>query len=262
VAPDPSRLAAVETGAGPRLVLAHGFTQNAGCWGRFGTRLARTHRLVAVDLPGHGASGPAVGDLPDAGRRLVATGGPAAYLGYSLGGRVCLHAAVAHPDQVRRLVLVSTTAGLRAAEERAARRAVDAAWADELDPPGGGGDAAGRLDRFLDRWLAQPLFATLPTDSAEVAARRRNDPAGLASSLRTGGVGTQEPLWDRLEALTMPVLVVVGAADRRYTDLGRQLVEAVGPTASLAAIAGAGHACHLERPERVAAVVTDFLADG
>ena len=72
------------------------------------------------------------------------------------------------------------------------------------------------------------MFGHVPDAANGIDERRRNTAAGLASSLRLAGTGTQEPLWDRLGELTLPVLVVVGGRDTKFTDLGRRLVAGVG----------------------------------
>lgn len=240
-------------GRGPRVVLAHGFTQNHRCWGPLPDRLATDHEVVRVDLPGHGRSSDVVADLPTSGRLLTDAGGRATYLGYSLGGRVALHAALDAPDTVAGLVLVGATAGLATAAERQDRLARDAVLADRLHDEG--------LAAFLDHWLALPLFAGLTPEQADVEARLENSEAGLASSLRLTGTGTQEPLWDRLPSLTMPVLVVAGADDTKFADLGRHMVSAMGPDADLALIPGAGHPAHLERPDTFVGRLRAWLAD-
>ncbi len=178
-------------------------------------------------------------------------GGPADYVGYSMGGRLCLHLAVAHPDVVRRLVLVSTTAGIEDPAERATRRQSDDQLAASIERDG--------VDAFLDRWLALPLFATLPRDAASLDDRRRNTIAGLASSLRLAGAGSQEPLWEQLSELTMPVLVVAGARDDKYVAIGRRMSELI-PQATFEVIEGAGHAVHLEQPDVFAGLLEGWLA--
>ena len=150
--------------------------------------LADDHEVVAVDAPGHGGSADVRADLVAGAALLGATGGRATYVGYSMGGRLCLHLAVARPDLVERLVLVSATAGIDDPIERAERRAADEALAASIERDG--------VDAFLARWVAQPLFAGLADPGLD--DRRRNTVAGLASSLRLAGTGTQEPLWDRL----------------------------------------------------------------
>lgn len=233
-------------------MLAHGFTQTGRLWGAFGEALAATHRLVRVDLPGHGGSSAVRADLPAAGDLLAAAGGEGPYdlLGYSLGARVALHAALAHPGRVRRLVLVGGTAGIEDPEARALRRRRDEELAGSLE-------RCGDLDAFLRRWLAAPMFARLR--SPDMAERLRNTPAGLASSLRLAGAGTQEPLWDRLPSLAVPVLAMVGAADLRFASVGERMVRAL-PSAVLSLVPGAGHAAHLERPATAARIVERFLA--
>ena len=221
-------------------------------------RLAEDHEVVAVDLPGHGGSSAIAADLASAAELLGEAGGHGDYLGYSLGGRIALHLALARPDLVRRLVLVGATAGIEDDRARAARRQADEDLADSL-VAAAAADPVDALEGFLARWLTGPLFATLDPDAAQVAARRSNDAAGLASSLRLCGTGTQAPLWDRLAGLSMPVLVVAGVLDLRFGAMGRRMAQAIGPNATLALVPGAGHACHLERPAAVAGIVTSFL---
>lgn len=248
----PARLHAERRGDGPPLVMIHGFTQSGATWGPVGAALEQRHTVVAVDAPGHGRSATVEADLPGGADLMVAAaGGPAAWLGYSMGGRYALHAALRHPAAVRRLVLVSATAGIDDADERAARRRSDEALADRIEAEG--------LEPFLRWWLAQPLFATLPPEAAGLEGRLDGSPAGLAASLRRAGTGTQEPLWGRLGALDLPVLVVAGSLDSKYCALAERLGRAIGPTATVAIIDGAGHACHLERPDDFLRVVVPWL---
>jgi 2-succinyl-6-hydroxy-2,4-cyclohexadiene-1-carboxylate synthase len=87
-----------------------------------------------------------------------------------------------------------------------------------------------------------------------------NTGPGLASSLRLCGTGRQEPLWERVGQLTMPVLVLAGERDERFTLLGRRLADAIGDNATFAVVAGSGHACQLERPVETAAMIEEFFA--
>jgi 2-succinyl-6-hydroxy-2,4-cyclohexadiene-1-carboxylate synthase len=242
------RLAATTSGAGPRLVLVHGFTQTAHSWDALAGALATDHEVVAVDAPGHGGSAGVRAGLVDGAALLGATGGRATYVGYSMGGRLCLHLAVARPDLVERLVLVSATAGIDGAGERAARRASDEVLAASLERDG--------VDAFLTRWLAQPLFASL-TD-AGLEDRRGNTAAGLASSLRLAGTGSQEPLWGGLPALRMPVLLVAGARDAKFVAAAERMAGLL-PDATLAVVEGAGHSVHLEQPGPFEGVLRTWL---
>lgn len=242
-------------GEGPRVVLVHGFTQTGRSWGVIADDLARDHEILLVDAPGHGGSAAVEADLVDGARLLADAAGPepATWVGYSMGGRWCLHVALDHPSVVAGLVLLGATAGIEDPREREARRARDRATAARLAEVG--------LDAFLDAWLAQPLFARLPTDRAAVEDRRRNTVAGLCSSLELAGTGAQAPLWDRLGELPGPVLAMAGAEDERFAALAARMARAIGTdVAEVALVPEAGHAAHLEQPEAFLALVRAWLA--
>ena len=236
-----------------RFVLAHGFTQTARSWDIVGDLLRAAipgADVVAVDLPGHGdAAPPADADLWASADRLVAAGDVATYVGYSMGGRVALHAALRWPSDVERLVLIGATAGIDDDAERAARRAADERLADRIETIGVG--------QFVDEWLSNALFDGLTPATAGREDRLRNSASGLAASLRSTGTGTQEPLWSRLADVTVPVLVLVGERDTKFTALGRRLTDAF-PHTSMAVIADAGHSVHLEQPEATVRAIVDF----
>ena len=246
-------LRTVERGEGPPVILVHGFTQSAASWWPLVAPLERRHRVVAVDAPGHGGSADVAAGLEDGADLMVAAVPvPAAWVGYSMGGRFALHVAARHPDAVTRLVLVSATAGIVDGDERAARARSDDALARRVESEG--------VESFLKWWVSQPLFATLPSSAARIADRAANATApGLASSLRLAGTGSQQPLWDALHALDMPVLVIAGELDNKYVALGERITAAAGANARLHVVQGAGHACHLEKPDEFLSVVTEFL---
>ncbi len=238
-------------GRGSRLVLVHGFTQTGRSWRHLMPALETSYEVVTVDCPGHGGSTLVRADLVEGARLLGEAGGSGTYAGYSMGGRLALHLALAEPAVVERLVLLGATAGIDDPAERADRRAADEALAASIERDG--------VDAFLDRWLAQPLFSGLPIDEADRADRLSNSASALASSLRLSGTGAQEPLWDRLPELSMPVLVVAGEHDQKFAALGERLATTIGANAQLALVPGAGHAAHLERPEAFLSVLQAWL---
>lgn len=250
---DPPPLARTDIGdpGGPRLVLVHGFTQNRRCWAPFDALLAARHPIRLIDAPGHGDSAHGDADLAAAAHLLASTGGPGTWLGYSMGGRMCLQVALDHPEVVHRLVLIGASPGLEDPAARAERRASDERLADHLLDVG--------LPAFVDEWLALPLFAGLARARAHRDERLANDPRGLAASLRRAGTGAQEPLWSRLPELRVPVLLLAGADDLRYADIARQMAARIGGHATVALVDGAGHTAHLEQPERTAAIVLAWL---
>lgn len=239
-------------GRGPRLVLVHGFSQNRDCWGPLAGALAETHEVVRVDAPGHGRSGADDASLDDGARLLGATGGRAVYVGYSMGGRIALHLAVARPELVTGLALIGSHPGIEDVEARRARAALDEDRARRLETIG--------LEPFLDEWLAQPMFAGLSPEAQARPQRRQNRIEGLAASLRHAGTGHQRPLWDVLPTVEVPVLLIAGEHDEAYRALHDRMAPLLGGPVEVAVIPGAGHAAHLERPDLVVARLRRWLA--
>jgi 2-succinyl-6-hydroxy-2,4-cyclohexadiene-1-carboxylate synthase len=230
------------------VVLLHGFSGTHRAWDGVVARLSpERYRPLGLDLPGHGEYASAEQPISFAGCvEHVLARAPArfALCGYSLGGRVALHVALAAPERVTRLVLVSSTAGIEDAAARADRRVVDHRLADELERI--------PFEDFIERWRTQPLFAEDPPEVARLARedQRRNRPDALAVVLRGIGSGEMAPLWDRLGELAMPVRVLAGERDAKFQALGRRMVELL-PDAELAVVAG-GHGLLLENPAAVA----------
>lgn len=235
-------------------MLLHGFSQTGRSWQPLVPQLAAHFEVLTPDLPGHGSRSGLRADLWEAANLIGEECGAAAYLGYSMGGRVALHLALARPDLVERLVLVSATAGIEGHRQREARRQEDEEWARLLEDAG--------VEAFLERWLAQPLFASLGEEAADLGSRLENTAEGLAAALRSMGTGAQDPLWSRLLELSMPVLLVAGGRDDKFAELAIQLGGWIGPAASLALVPDAGHACHLESPQAFLDLALPFLEDG
>jgi 2-succinyl-6-hydroxy-2,4-cyclohexadiene-1-carboxylate synthase len=246
-------LGAWSRGEGPRLVFVHGFTQTASSWKPIAERFANDgYESIVVDVPGHGDSAGVQVDLRRGGDMLTSLCGAAIYIGYSLGGRLCLHAAVMHPHLVRGLAVVGASPGIADEGERATRRAADNELADHIVEIG--------VDRFLDEWLAQPLFAGMVLDDKARADRLTNTPEGLASSLRLAGTGAQASLWSRLHEMRMPVLAIAGEDDSKFASIARK-VGATVPHGKATEIRGAGHAAHLQEPQLVERALADWLSE-
>lgn len=226
-------------------MLLHGFTQTGASWAPLRSALEAAGHTVATPEVPDGV------DLDGAARLLADECRAGVWVGYSMGGRVALHVALGFPDLVERLVLVSATAGIDDPMDRAVRREQDEVRAATIERAG--------VDAFLDQWLAQPLFATLPGDAAGLELRRANTPQRLASHLRLMGTGTQQPSWDRLHELTMPVLVVAGERDAKFVAVAHRLATSIGDNATVRIIPGAGHACHLEQPGAFAEALLPFV---
>ena len=234
------------------VVLLHGFAGTGHAWDAVSERLdGESYRALAPDIRGHGAAAHErpIGFAECAADVLAAAPERFDLCGYSMGGRLALHVALAAPERIGRLVLISTPAGIEDDEARARRRADDLALAEEIE--------RGTIERFAERWLAQSLFAE---DEAAVHERARkdilrNDPASLAAALRAIGTGAMAPLWNRLGELAgIDTLVVTGERDDKFTPIGARIAELV-PGARHLEVPGAGHALPRERPDELAALL-------
>ena len=241
------------SGSGSRLVFIHGFTQTRHTWQDVAKNLSSQFEVVLVDAPNHGDSSDISLNLETGANAIVEVGQSATYVGYSMGARLCLTAALAHPQQVKRLVLISGTAGIENKDERLARVVSDEELAMRIEQNG--------VTNFIDSWLALPIFSGLTTLNNQREIRLCNTATALASSLRLCGAGKQQPTWSRLKDLTMPVLIVAGENDKKFVELAQRLTTAIGDNAELQIIEKSGHTPHLEQPQRFLDVVNEFLAN-
>ena len=255
-----------DDGAGPPLVLLHGFTGSSESWSPLVPALGAAHRVITVDLPGHGQSSAptdprryALDVFAEDLIRVLDTMSldRVALLGYSMGGRTALRFAASHSDRVAALILESTSPGISDPDARRARLASDAALADLITEAG--------IEAFVDKWESLPLWESQRSLPGDVRARLRqqrlaNRPEGLANSLRGAGAGADIPALDRLRTIEAPTRVIVGALDAAYVELGKTLVMSI-PDAALTIVPGAGHAVHLEQPGALTDAILAFLRD-
>lgn len=235
----------------PALVLLHGFTNTGDSWAPVIRRLGQRYRPLAPDIRGHGAASQAEPATLAAVIADIAALAPAEFelCGYSMGGRIALHVALALPDRVKRLTLIGASPGLTDPAERVARLAADAALADRLE--------AMTIEQFADEWARTPVLAGLPPAVAATARsdRLRNTPEGLARALRGLGTGALPSAWDRLGELDMPVVLVSGERDAKFGAIAVEMAARI-PAASVAVVRAAGHAAHLESPAAVAELLS------
>jgi 2-succinyl-6-hydroxy-2,4-cyclohexadiene-1-carboxylate synthase len=235
------------------LLALHGFTGSPDSWGFLSEGAIAFH---APALVGHARTNDAAQvtsfeDEVDRLARFIPAQESAHVVGYSLGARLALGMALRHPERVLRLTLISGHPGLTNEDERRARRAADGAWIELLLGRG--------VLAFVDAWEAQPLWTT----QAELpeAQRRRHralrlshEAAGLARSLRLTGLAEMPDYSGRLAELGMPVSVLAGALDGKFSALARSMAERLRrPTLEI--VAGAGHDLLQERPEFVTEVI-------
>lgn len=237
----------------------HGAVGMAADWRGFAKRLAGAGiGSRAVDLWRFLDCCPM--SLPEFGRALnadaggeVFRGSGRALLGYSMGGRMALHALLEKDHPWQAAVIVSAHPGMEDAAGRGARRASDAAWATR--------SLAGNWQEFLDAWNGQDVLGNTPLRDAKMSGgliMRRKE---IARSFVDWSLGAQEPLWGRLGEISVPVLWVAGENDAKFLELAKRAVPLI-PNGYLAIAPGTGHRVPWEAEEWFAEQVAGFLKQG
>jgi 2-succinyl-6-hydroxy-2,4-cyclohexadiene-1-carboxylate synthase len=213
---------------------------------------------LAPALVGHAGRAPDGGASPFAAEveriaGAIAGAVPVHLVGYSMGARVALGVALAHPQRVRRLTLIGVNPGLETGEDRRARGELEASWIRVLERDG--------IEAFVDLWERLPLWRSqeaLPAAvrRAQRARRLAHDPAGLAGALRTLGLAVMPNFWPRLGELRMPVDLVAGELDDRFRALAGAMRPRLG-AGRLIVVPGCGHNPVLERPRAIAALLVE-----
>ena len=221
-----------------KICLVHGFTQTGKSWTQAANAIANT-TCTFIDAPDHGESQGTSLTLQESGDAIAKVAQDMVLVGYSMGARMALHAAIQHPQSMTGLVLVSGTPGIEDESERAARVQTDDALAQHIEAVG--------TSVFIEEWIRQPLFANSEFGDDEIRDRCRNTAASLANSLRTCGTGQQEPLWSRLHEIDIPVLLIAGSQDAKFTAIATRMHELI-PQSTLSILDKAGHNAHLDQP--------------
>jgi 2-succinyl-6-hydroxy-2,4-cyclohexadiene-1-carboxylate synthase len=198
-----------------------------------------TFTPLCLDAPGHGNNTNGARSLPQCAEEFATSMTAGILVGYSMGARMALHVALLHPELVTQLVLISGTPGLKTESERATRIENDNELADRIENIG--------TPAFIDEWLALPIFSGLSDEINQRNDRLRNTPQGLADSLRCAGTGTQESQWSNLHQLSIPVHLIVGELDEKFTAIAREMKPLIS-TSELTVVENAGHTVHLENP--------------
>jgi len=194
---------------------------------------------VCLDAPGHGNNANGARSLQQSAGDIAASIQPGILIGYSMGARMALHVALQHPNIISQLVLISGTPGLATQAERSARLQSDNELADHIEKIG--------TSAFIDEWLALPIFSGLSKQTNQRNDRIRNTAKGLADSLRFAGTGTQEPQWPNLHQLSMPVHLMVGELDVKFTTIAKDM-QPLLQSSELKVVPNVGHTVHLEDP--------------
>lgn len=247
----------------PALLFVHGFMGSARDWHAVARICAEDYFCVLMDLPGHGRNvhlpRKAALDFKTWSQGLVLLADELALesvclIGYSLGGRLALHAALNFPARWAALVLEGGNPGIEDPSARHARLEEDEQRAAQLQQEG--------MQAFVDRWYEMELFSSLQRRpdllEATKGERVRNDAGWMAKVLRELSPGVQPSAWSRLAMLRLPTLLIAGELDTAYSAVVRRMQTQL-PDAQALTLPAVGHNAHLEQPQAFAAALLDFL---
>lgn len=260
-------------GSGPPVVFVHGLSSWLGFWDAQIRHYSGSYRVLALDLPGYGASG-----RPDApctppwyagvvDQWMAAVGVPhAVVVGHSMGGQIAMTLALDHPDRVDALVL-SAPAGFETFAPGAARWMKDF-WTEDR--------ALKSSEEEVRMAFTQQVFARYDDHVEkliEERVRMGRDPSfrgtSVAVSRSIAGM-IDHPVIDRLDRIGVPTLIVFGTADAmipnpvftggRTKTIAERGLQAI-PDARLVMVTGAGHTVHHDAPEAFDDAMDAFLAE-
>jgi len=249
----------------PALLFLHGFMGSAQDWKAVAQICAQDYFCILVDLPGHGQNIhlplKTRLDFKAWSQALVSLADQldlksVCLIGYSLGGRLALHAALNFPTRWAALILEGCNPGIEDSKARQARLEEDEQRAADVLQEG--------MQAFVDRWYEMELFSSLRRlpDLMESVNRERvrNDSIWMAKVLRELSPAAQPNAWQQLAALHLPALLIAGELDIAYGAVVRRMQTQL-PDAQTLILPAAGHNAHLERPQAFAGALLDFLDD-
>lgn len=170
-------------------------------------------------------------------------------LGYSLGGRLALHALIARPEIWKRAVIIAAHLGLANDRDRQLRREADERWAERF--------LTEDWTAVVNDWGRQAIFGGMknPIERRE----DRFDRAALAQALRLWSLGRQEELTKQLASVDLPVLWVVGEKDKKFVEQGKNAVKHL-KEGELWIVKGCSHRVPWEAPDQFTKRVREFLS--
>ncbi len=239
----------------PTILLVHCYTCSIDYWQRLEPLLRRDHRVIAVDLLGHGGS-----EKPDSGYSMehqadtiaealdALDAKPVLAVGQSLGGPVSTALAQRHPDKVRGLVIMDSASQTKYVDlpltARIARMPVIGPAIKQVVP-----------DSKIHEELSKAFHTGFDFPDTFVENVKEMTYTAFAESSKEGGDFTDEQhLDDRIASTRLPVTVIFGAEDRivdpKSADDFRDI-----PGAKVVVLPGIGHTPQMEAPARSAALV-------
>lgn len=248
------------------IIFLHGFTGSSQEWKFLFHKLNGNYLPVAIDLIGHGTTeSPDDAELYSAhsislqlNQIITKLGFEKVILcGYSMGGRAALSYYSRFPERVAGLILESSTPGIQELQLKEERIKSDNLLALKIEQEG--------VENFCKYWLNLPLFETLKTLPDEenktiLNKKINNNSVGLINSLKSFGTGIMPHLWNKIEEINFPVMLVTGEYDNKFSAINERVNQKI-ENSNHQVVCGCGHNVHLEKPEEFCNLVNRYLSD-
>ncbi|QDZ21991.1 menaquinone biosynthesis protein [Chloropicon primus] len=262
-------------GVAPSLAFVHGFLGDVHDWLPLISSTASTNDCYAVSLPGHSSctfecvksmalqntfafASRSMSELLDQSSLHTPI-----LVAYSMGARIALDMVLSSPEKYSGLMIISSSPGIKDEAERENRAIKDLMLSAQIRET--------RVESFLDSWYKQPLFESFsrsPQFMTTVSKRAKlHESSGLADAMGGLSPGLQDSLWPKLRDLEIPLCVVCGELDPKYVSISEEMCELARESphlqpqdVQLHVVSGAGHCVHLEAPQAVAPILSNFVS--
>lgn len=247
------------------VLLLHGFTGCAEDWLPIIDLLPDNCNYICLDLIGHGKSDHPVApefyytdsiveQIKTVKERIIKDS-KIILVGYSMGGRAALSYAIKYPDDIKGLVLESSSAGIKNDTERNKRYEEDLKLIEFI--------SSHTMEEFIDFWQDQEMFNTQRRFSNDKLKRLKkikynNSKIGLMNTLIGFSTGIMPPLHDKLKKISVKVILISGELDTKYTFINSKIARGFHK-AKHKVVKNSGHNTHLEEPKRFAEIITNYF---
>jgi 2-succinyl-6-hydroxy-2,4-cyclohexadiene-1-carboxylate synthase len=176
-------------------------------------------------------------------------------LGYSMGARLLLQFACHYPDHLKKIILVSGSPGISNSDQRRTRQLSDKKIINRINDMG--------VAEFFEWWSKHPMIKSQSqiSDVYRKGMRVRREsrsPRELQSSLRGFGQGAMLPCWDKLKTLALPVCLLTGENDKKYSEIAKEMATHIRSSKHFI-VSKSGHCPHLEQPKSSAECILSWL---
>lgn len=248
------------------VVFLHGFTGSSLDWYRNFDLVSANTNLYAVDIIGHGKSSSprdityyTTKSIVDQIHFVITSLKlfNVVLVGYSMGGRLSLAFMNEYPERIKGLVLESTSPGIVEIDKRDQRYQDDLELARMIDNSG--------IGKFIDYWLNIPLFETQKKLGEKFITelkntKLRNNPIGIANSLRGFSPGIMPHFWNNLSDINCKTILLTGNIDKKFTDINKNMSSLIKEARHIV-VDNCGHNIHLENPEIFFNNLNTFLTE-